>query len=242
MGVANPKRRHMAEEVAKDVNNQETVNLEAATEDQSQQDQQKTDANSKEMNFAKLREKSEAAEKKSAELERQMKELLRREEERNRPAPTKEEDELSSLAEDDILTVKQARKLATIQAEELIKKTLDQRERATLPDRTRGKFEDFDAVMTEENIKKLELDEPGLAQACFVAPNPWEATYKIVKKFIVSQQETKASKGDEKMKENLSKPASVNSAGRQGPLNNANLWSEASKEDLYKEMMQAINR
>lgn len=227
----------MTEVEAKDVNNQESVNPEALAEDQSQRVQQ-SEANSKELNFAKLREKSEAAEKKSAELERQLKELLRREEERNRPAPVKEEDELSSLAEDDILTVKQAKKLAAIQAEELIKKTLDQRERATLPERARGKFDDYDAIMTEENIKKLEQDEPGLAQACSVAPNPWEATYKIVKKFIVPQQETKASKGDEKMKENLSKPASVNSAGRQGPLNNANLWSEASKDDLYKEMMQ----
>jgi hypothetical protein len=231
----------MTEDEAKDVNNQEAVSPEALTEDQSQKVQQ-NDANSKEMNFAKLREKSEVAEKKSAELERQLKELLRREEERNRPAPVKEEDELSSLADDDILTVKQAKKLATMQAEQLINKTLEQRERATLPERVRGKFDDYDAIMTEANIKKLEQDEPGLAQACSVAPNPWEATYKIVKKFIVPQQETKAIKGDEKMKENLSKPASVNSAGRQGPLNNANLWSEASKEDLYKEMMQAANR
>jgi hypothetical protein len=231
----------MTEDEAKDVNNQESVSPEALTEDQSQKAQQ-NDANSKEMNFAKLREKSEVAEKKSAELERQVKELLRREEERNRPAPVKEEDELSSLADDDILTVKQAKKLATIQAEQLINKTLDQRERATLPERVRGKFEDYDAIMTEANIKKLEQDEPGLAQACSVAPNPWEATYKIVKKFIVPQQETKANKGDEKMKENLSKPASVNSAGRQGPLNNANLWSEASKEDLYKEMMQSAGK
>ena len=231
----------MTEDEAKDVNNQEAVSPEALTEDQSQKVQQ-NDANSKEMNFAKLREKSEVAEKKSAELERQLKESLRREEERNRPAPVKEEDELSSLADDDILTVKQAKKLATMQAEQLINKTLEQRERATLPERVRGKFDDYDAIMTEANIKKLEQDEPGLAQACSVAPNPWEATYKIVKKFIVPQQETKAIKGDEKMKENLSKPASVNSAGRQGPLNNANLWSEASKEDLYKEMMQAANR
>lgn len=232
----------MTEVEAKDVNNQETVKLEATSEDQSQQDQQKIEANSKEMNFAKLREKAESAEKKSAELERQMKELLRREEERNRPAPVKEEDEISSLAEDDILTVKQAKKLAAIQAEELIKKTLEQKERASLPEKVRSKFEDFDAVMTEENIKKLELDEPGLAQACSTASNPWEATYKILKKFIVPQQETKANKGDERMKENLSKPASVNSAGRQGPLNNANLWSEASRDELYKEMMQAISR
>ena len=97
----------MTEDEAKDVNNQEAVAPDAGAEDQSQQVQQKD--NSKEMNFAKLREKTEAAERKSAELERQMKEMLRREEERNRPVPAKDEDDLSSLAEDDILTVKQAK-------------------------------------------------------------------------------------------------------------------------------------
>lgn len=227
----------MTAEEAKDVKDQETVQPEAKAEDQSQNQEQQKE-NSKEFNFAKLREKTEAAERKAAELERQMKEILRREEERNRPAPSKEEDELSSLSNDDIITVGQTDKLVAKRTEELVRKVLAEREKALLPEKARNKFEDFDAIMTEENIKKLELDEPGLAQACSVAPNPWEATYKIVKKFIVPQQETKATKGDEKMKENLSKPASVNSAGRQGPLNNANLWSEASKDELYKEMMQ----
>jgi len=228
----------MTNDVATDVNIQESVNLEAATEDQGQQDQQKTEASSKELNFAKLREKSEAAEKKSAELERQIKELMRREEERSRPKPPIEDDnELSSLTDDDIVTVSQARKLAEKQAKELINKALQERERATLPERTRGKFDDFDAIMTEDNIKKLEIEEPGLADACSKAVNPWEATYKILKKVILPQQEVKATKGDEKMKENLSKPASINSAGRQGPLANANEWSEQSKEELYKEML-----
>ena len=93
--------------------------------------------------------------------------------------------------------------------------------------------------MTQENIKKFEQEEPGLAQACANAPNPWEATYKMLKKFVLPQQENKALKGDEKMKENLSKPASSNSVGRHAPLDNANLWSEASRDDLYKEMMRA---
>jgi len=44
------------------------------------------------------------------------------------------------------------------------------------------------------------------------------------------------------MKENLSKPASANSVGRQGPLSDANSWSEASKDDLYKEMMQSARK
>lgn len=226
----------MTNDVATDVNNQEAVNLEANSEDQSQQAQIKAD-NSKEMNFAKLREKSEAAERKSIELERQMNELLRREEERSRPSPIMEENELSQLSDDDIVTVSQARKLVEKQTKDMISRALQERERASLPDRTRGKFEDFDTVMTEENIKKFEKEEPGLAEACSKAANPWEATYKILKKVVLPQQDVKVSKGDEKMRENLSKPASINSVGRQGPLSNANGWSELSKDDLYKEML-----
>lgn len=221
----------MSEDVKKDVSNQEAV---APEKSQGQQEPQvqvaqsnEPQKGSKEYNFAQLRQKNE-------ELERRVNELLRREQEKNAPPPQIEE----QLADDDILTVAQAKKLAQKQAEEIINKALTERERAKLPEQAKAKFNDFDQIMTEENIRKLETEEPGLAEACTKASNPWEATYKILKKFVLPQQESKATKNDEKMKENLSKPVSANAVGR-GPLSNANIWSESSKEDLYKEMINA---
>jgi len=227
----------MSNEEAKDVTNQEIVKPEAniqGQEDHSAQVKSPNDNNpiegSKEYNFAKIRQKNE-------ELERRVNELMKKEMERNAP-PSKEEDETSSLSDDDILTVAQARKLAEKQAMEIFKKAMAENEKAKLPQLTKSKFSDFDSVLTEENIRKLETEEPELADACSKSANPWEATYKILKKFVLPQQDAKTSKSDEKMKENLSKPLSSNAVGR-GPLSTANVWAEASKEDLYKEMMDA---
>jgi len=228
----------MTEEEAKSVNNQEAATPVAESEDTSQEATQSAIDTStpaegtKEYNWSQMRKKNE-------ELENRVNEMLRREEERNAPPPPKEDEELNTLADDDIITVAQARKLSEKQAEALIKKALEQRERASLPERTRGKFQDFDSIMTEDNIKKLEKEEPGLAEACSKASNPWEATYKILKKFVLPSEDVNKNKGNQKMEENLSKPASSNSVGRQSPLSDANTWAEASKDELYKEMMQA---
>ena len=224
----------MSEEEVKDVNTQDAVAPETNSEDSKSQAQVESTASqepaegSKEYNFARIRQKND-------ELERQVNELIKRENERSKPAP--EIDELDSLSNDDILTVEQAAK----QAEKIVNKVLAQREMAELPIKTKAQFTDFDSVMTKENIKKLETEEPGLADACAKSSNPWEATYKILKKFILPQQDVKFNKNDEKMKENLSKPISSNAVGR-GPLSNANNWSEASKDDLYKEMMESSRR
>jgi hypothetical protein len=236
----------MTEEEVKSVEIQAVAAPETNSEAQAQQPVESADQteNSKEYNFSKLREKAEKAEKKSAELERRLRELSEQVEKSTSRAtpPPEEEDDLSKLDPEDILTVKQAYKLSEIQATKIFQETLEQREKSALPEKVRTQFSDFDSVMTEENINKLENDEPGLALACAKAPNPWEATYKILKKFIVPVKEELSARGDMKLKENMSKPASSNAAGRVTPLSNSNLWSEASRDELYKEMMQAARQ
>jgi len=235
----------MSEEEAKGVKDQETAIPEANSEDKGPSQEAKSNQpkeGSKEYNFARLREKSEMAEKKSLALEKEIIELKKAMESKVASTLSVEEDELEKLDPDDILTVQQAKKLSEKQAKIIVQDMLEKQEKASLPEKTKVKFNDFDNVMTEENIKKLEIDEPGLAAACAKAPNPWEATYKILKKFILPSQEGKQNKGEEKMNENLSKPASVNSVGRRGPLSDANTWSEASRDDLYKEMMQSARK
>jgi len=235
----------MSEEEASGVKDQETAVPEANSEEVSQsqvEGDNKPKEGSKEYNFAKLREKTESFEKKNLMLENEIKELKKAMESKQASTQSVEDDELEKLDPDDILTVNQAKKLSEKQAKKIVQEMLEKQEKASLPDKTKAQFSDFDDVLTEENIKKLETDEPGLAAACANAPNPWEATYKILKKFILPSQEKKQNKGEEKMNENLSKPASVNSVGKRGPLSNANAWSEASRDDLYKEMMQSARK
>ena len=121
----------MIEEEARDVNNQNVVDSGAKSENQSQEQVQKTHESqepaegSKEYNFARLREKADLADRKNAELERKIIELTQAFEKKNAPV---EEDELSQLAPDDILTVDQATKLSEKQARKIVQEMLKQQE------------------------------------------------------------------------------------------------------------------
>jgi hypothetical protein len=235
----------MSEDTTKGVESQNVADSENSSEDKSQNQVEKNSNSespkegSKEYNFARLREKAETACKKNDQLEKEIMELKETISKRENSTLSVEEDEISKLSPDDILTVNQAYKLSEKQAKKIVGEILEKKERDSLPEKTRSKFNDFDEIMTTENIKKLEIDEPGLAAACMKAPNPWEATYKILKKFVITQENLKSNKNEEKLKENFSKPGSLNSIGKNKPLSNANVWSEASKEELYKEMLQA---
>ena len=228
----------MTEEEAKSVKNQETANPEANSESPTQ----KQDESSKELNFAKLREKAEKAERQNQELERQVRELKEAFERKNAPTETVEVDELDSLSPEDIVTVKQAMKLSEKQAKKIVQEMIEQKERASLPEKAKAMYSDFENVMTKENIQKFEQLEPGLAEACAKAKNPWDATYKMLKKFVLPQDEVKANKAEKKLEETLARPASSNSVGRAGPLSDANQWSEASRDELYKEMMNSAGQ
>lgn len=225
----------MTIEETNSVTNQEAANPEVHSDgqepNQAQQETAETKKeNSKEFNFARIRQKNEELERQIIELKQSL---------TPKAAPTPELDELDSIGDDDIITKKQADRLAEKKALLAVQKVLKEREVAALPEKTKAQFTDYDQVMTIENVKKFEQEEPGLAAACANAPNPWEATYKMLKKFVLPVEDKKSSKLEEKMKENLSKPISSNSVGRSSPLSSANQWAEASKEDLYKEMMKA---
>ena len=107
----------MTEEEAKSVNNQEPAVPEANSEDTQQKNEQAQPAEgSKEYNFARMREKMDKSDRENAELKPQVDELKQAFEEKNKPAPPPEEDELSTLDPEDIITVKQAMKVSERQA------------------------------------------------------------------------------------------------------------------------------
>lgn len=229
----------MEEDKTQGVTNQEAAEPEVKsenTEPESQQANSVKTQDDKEQNFARLREKAEKAEREKALLEKELNEIRATINRQNAAQPV-EEDELSNLAADDIITVNQAMKLSEKQAKKIVQEILEQKEKASLPEKTRSKFADFDQVMTQENIKKLEIEEPGLADACLKSSNPYEATYKILKKFYVSEEKKPAEK-----KTGMDPPNSIYGVSSQRPLANVNSWSEASKERLYKEMMEAARR
>lgn len=199
---------------------------------------------SKEYNFRQL-------EKRSRELEQQNKELIEVLKGKAQPQPAQQEDEtLPNLSPDDIpewkhvtRSMKSLERRAEQIAEEKVKKILAENEKAKLPSLVRGKFPDFDQVVTAERIEKLEQENPALAQAFTLASDPYSATYSYLKALHAQKpQDPVAMEEAQKIIENAKKPVSSNAAGRQGALKNASAFAKKSKEQLYKEMMAASNR
>lgn len=191
-----------------------------------------------------------------AEARRKMQELERRSQEQeeliarlsNKPAAP-EEDELAKLSEDDILTVAQARKLATKMARQVAHEAIKEREAATVEERLQSKFPDYDQVVTRENVEILKQQEPELAQSLMrLADDPFaqaKAAYRLIKTLGVK---TDPSPGPEvkKARENASKPVSVNAVTRNSAIGNASLFENGLtpelKKQLWSEMQTAIKR
>lgn len=229
----------MTEEEAKDVNNQESVAPEAQQTEQvpaAQESQEATKESTKEYNFARLREKNEQLERKLMDMETAIRK-------QSAPQVQEEEDDIDAIADDDIVTKSQVKRMATKMAKEIVNQTLAEKERQSIPDRMRSRFNDFDQVLTEENIREFEKNEPALAAACASASNPWEASYYAIKKLILPEQKkTRASeKENERIEANMNKPLSVNTAAK-SPLASANAYANGDRHALYLEMMEAAKR
>ena len=111
-------------------------------EDQEVEQRKRNDA---EYNWAEMRRQMREKDQQIEELGRQFSEISKRN-------PPKEEiDELANLAEDDILTVAQARKLATKMARSVAEDVIKEREAATVDERVQLKFSDYAEIVTKEN-------------------------------------------------------------------------------------------
>lgn len=231
----------MAEE-AKVVNDQDTVAPEAKTEVQQSQSTESKE-NSKEFNFRRLEQEKKEAEKRLQEQERLNRELQSTLQ--NIIAPPKKEEELPELSPDDIPEWKHVQKYAEKIAEKKFQEFFEKREKEALPQRAKQRFADYDLIVSEENVRNLEQNNPELAAAITKADDPWSATYSAIKNswfYNQGKQQGKISEEAAKIEENAKKPLSSNAIGKQGALANANSFAKKSKDQLYKEMMEFANK
>lgn len=147
-------------------------------------------------------------------------------------------DEIDSLGADDIVTVGQARKLAEKIAQRTAREIASKNEAELRKIETYSKHSDFDAVVTPENIKKLEQEYPSLAEGISNSKNPYQGAYEAIKSLYKKTQET-SSEAAKKAEENLSKPHSVHSTGYQGALADA---SSFEKRTLSAEQRSEIRK
>ena len=210
---------------------------------------------------AEEKQKAQAFAQKSDDQERNWKEARRKMQELEKKAREQEEviqrlttprpvdDELDKLGDEDIVTKAQARKLAAKMAEEIAQKVIKERENATVEDRLQLKYNDFNQVVSKDNIELLKETEPELAMSLAQNSDPYlqgVAAYKLLKKLGIGAEATPPPESREKKKaiENSQKPLSVNAVTKQSAIGNAHLFenglTKELKNSLWKEMQSAM--
>jgi len=197
--------------------------------------------NDVEYNWAEARRKMEALDKQNREMAEQLKQL-------QKPPVPPETDELDKLADDDILTKGQARKLNEKMARQIANDAIRQYQASTVDERLQAKFPDFSDIVTPEAIEELKQTEPELAFSLSNTPDPYAqgvAAYKLLKR--MGKVETMADLPEKKKAlQNSQKPVSVNSVVKNSAIGNAHLFENGLTDDLkkslWKEMEEARKR
>jgi len=197
----------------------------------------KSDVGTKEYNWRKMEQKLQELESKNQELEKTFKE-------RSTLAKAEEADEFAEFQSDDLLTYGQAQKLSEKRkkesddrAKQIIAEELAKREREELPAKVKKQYEDYDQVVTNENIEKLVQERPAWENTIKNDANPFEAAYCLIKQSSFYKGKIENKQTEERIADNSQKPVSSNTIGAQkGPLSQANAFATQSKADLWAEM------
>jgi len=198
--------------------------------------------NDAEYNWAEMR-------RQMREKDRQIEELQGQYQKINQKAAPQEDDELNRLAEDDILTVAQAKKLATKLARQTAEALIKEKEASTVDERLNYKYPDFKSVVTRENIEILKETKPQLAKSLLkFADDPYEQSelaYEYIKAYV-PQKEDSMTKEKKKAEENSKKPLSVQAVGKTSAIGQAHQFENGLtpelKAQLWKEMQDLRKR
>lgn len=192
---------------------------------------QKTEEKSKEYNF------------------KQMRETLQQRDEEIRVLRNRDESFKEELGEDDLVEGKHLKKgLAEI------KDIIRRKELETVPDKLKSKFEDFNDVVTKENLEKLQKTEPELFQSLQLEDRrkvsagdlfvKGIAAYKTIKSLGISPENQEYMNKKEHIQSNHNKPMSVQAIKGAGAIHKANAFANGLtpelQKQLQKEMTEAI--
>lgn len=158
------------------------------------------------------------------------------------PQASQEDDELSKLSEEDLITVRQAKKINANIAREVAEEVVRQKEAASAEERLKSKFPDFYDVVTKENLNILEKQDPELALSIYsMSKTPYEqavAAYKLLKKTIVDGDPV----NKRRVAENVKKPLSVQSVPSRSAIHDVHNYdtvpSAEIRKSIWKEMVE----
>ena len=197
----------------------------------------------RERNFAALREARERAERERDEAIRYIQQMQQQQQ------PAQEQDNVN-WESDDLVEAKQVNRQIK-KLENQLRQYEQQTAYQVTEARIKSQFNDFDQVVTKENIDALRTAYPEIAQSLHATPDIYNkavSTYNIIKKFGIHNPNVPTYEKVAAQK-NAAKPRPTNTVSpQQGdtPLNKANEFAngfltEDRKSQLYKEMMEARN-
>lgn len=214
-----------------------------------QQQQRRYTEEQQNRNFAELRRREE---QKDRELE-----LMRREIDQLRLSQYKPQSK-DEFPKDALAEVHQVEKIVEArlkERDEQYRKQLEQ-ERATQAERALNlQYKDLYQVLSQENLRRLELEEPEIAASIASNPDTYSAkvaAYKQIKKLGISEENYNAQRVNERLSQNLQRPKNPAAlAPRQGsqalsaaPPSTG--FAETITDDMAsryrKEMEEAISR
>lgn len=234
----------MAEEenVAEEIQQEEAVQPQEQAALESQSPEVETlevekEVSDKEKNFLRLRETKEQLERENRELKKYVESQMQKD-------SSSQEDEDFGVDDDDYVEGKVVKKL--YKQLNSLKRTYEQEKIASIPEKLRGKFSDFDQVVTVENVEKLKNSEPELYQSITSGKDLYAkgvSAYKTLKAMgIVKTDPYIAQK--EQVQKNSSRPLSTQAIKGQGALAEANIFAKGLtpelRTQLQKEMSEAV--
>lgn len=230
----------------------QTVTEEIATQEQHDQESEavhvEKEETQQEINHRALRQLKEIAEQERDELRRQLQQM----EDSRKPQVQQHYEEEAydfSIAPDDLVEGKHLSAVSKKirQLEEQVKNYQQQTAVSGIESRLKTQYPDFDSVVTKENIEIFKTAYPDLANAIGSSSDLYSkgmSTYTLIKKFGIHQSQNMPQSVD-RVRQNLSKPASSASVGAQSgdtPLSKANMFAGGLtpelKQKLYREMLE----
>ena len=233
----------MSEEQQMDSQNEEVVQPQN-DEHSSEVIQEVQKDDSQERNFKELRHSRDELRNRLEELESRYQDETSNLGSKKSQEPPEED---LNLADDDLVEGRHVKKMLE-RLENKMNSYQQQSSTVWAQNRLKGEFQDFDSVVTRENIKLLEQTEPELASTLVATQDPYAAgksAYKLLKSMGIYKED--AYVGEKKRAEdNSSKPRPTQSISPQqgnSPLSHANAFANGLtpelKKQLYSEMMNA---
>lgn len=222
------------ENVAEEIQQEEAVQPqeESGPTPEADQAQEKSD---KELNFQRLREAKQ-------QLERENRELREWRERESAPKEKPPEEEIS-IEDDDLVEGKVVKKIySELKDLKKFRQSYEEEKIASIPDRLKTKFSDFDQVVTQENVEKLKHAEPELYASITAGGDLYAkgvSAYKTIKAMGIVKEDPYVSQ-KEQVQKNQSRPASVQAIKGQGALSEANIFAKGLTPELKKQLQQEM--